>query len=78
MGFPLFEYLTSLPKRLLHHGGVTIRLGHLIVIALRTGKHLKWDPAKEQFVGEGAKDAKSHLARKMRKPYDYNFAGSKT
>ncbi len=53
-------------------------VGHLIVIALRTGKNLKWDPAKEQFVGEGAKDANSHLARKMRKPYDYSFAGQKT
>jgi Oxidoreductase family, C-terminal alpha/beta domain len=53
-------------------------VGHLIVIALRTGKTLKWDPAKEQFVGDGAKDANSHLARKMRKPYDYGFAGSKT
>jgi hypothetical protein len=53
-------------------------VGHLIVIALRTGKTLKWDPAKEQFVGEGAKDANTHLARKMRKPYDYGFAGQKT
>jgi hypothetical protein len=53
-------------------------VGHLLVIALRTGKNLKWDPAKEQFVGEGAKEATSHLARKMRKPYDYSFAGSKT
>ena len=53
-------------------------VGHLIVIALRTGKTLKWDPAKEQFVGEGAKAANAHLARKMRKPYDYGFAGSKT
>ena len=53
-------------------------VGHLIVIALRTGKSLKWDAAKEQFVGEGAKDANNHLARKLRKPYDYGFAGSRT
>ena len=31
-------------------------VGHLIVIALRTGKTLQWDPAKEKFVGEGAED----------------------
>jgi len=53
-------------------------VGHLIVIALRTGKTLHWDAAKEQFVGDGAKEANGHLARKMRKPYDYGFAGSKT
>ena len=26
-------------------------VGHLIVVALRTGKTLHWDAAKEQFVG---------------------------
>jgi predicted dehydrogenase len=49
-------------------------VGHLIVIALRTGRSLKWDPAKEVFVGEGAAEANTHLAREMRKPYDYSFA----
>jgi predicted dehydrogenase len=49
-------------------------VGHLIVIALRTGRALQWDPAKEKFVGEGGKEANKHLARRMRKPYDYNFA----
>ena len=53
-------------------------VGHLIVIALRTGKTLHWDAAKEQFVGEHAKDGNAQLARKMRKPYDYRFAGWKT
>jgi predicted dehydrogenase len=53
-------------------------VGHLIVIALRTGKTLHWDPAKEQFTGEHAKDGNAQLARKMRKPYDYGFAGWKT
>ncbi len=48
-------------------------VGHLIVIALRTGKTLKWDPATETFVGEGAAEANTHLAREMRKPYDYSF-----
>ena len=49
-------------------------VGHLIVIALRTGRSLKWDPAREVFVGEGAGDVNKHLSRPMRKPYDYSFA----
>jgi predicted dehydrogenase len=49
-------------------------VGHLIVIALRTGKSLKWDPAAEHFVGEHAAEANKHLAREMRKPYNYSFA----
>ncbi len=48
-------------------------VGHLIVIALRTGRTLKWDPAAETFVGEGAAEANTHMAREMRKPYDYSF-----
>lgn len=48
-------------------------VGHLIVIALRLGKKLQWDAAKEMFVGEGAKEANTHLAREMRMPYDYDF-----
>ena len=49
-------------------------VGHLIVIALRTGRALQWDPSKEKFVGEGAMDANGHLSRRMRKPYDYSFS----
>lgn len=48
-------------------------VGHLIVIALRTGKKLQWDAKQEVFVGENAKEANTHLAREMRKPYDYSF-----
>jgi predicted dehydrogenase len=55
------------------HRSATV--GHLIVIALRTGRALQWDASKEKFAGEGAKDANAHLARRMRKPYDYGFAG---
>ena len=54
------------------HRSATV--GHLIVIALRTGRALQWNPSDEKFVGEGAKDANAHLARPMRKPYDYGFA----
>jgi hypothetical protein len=50
-------------------------VGHLIVIALRLGRKLQWDAGKELFTGDGAKEANTHLAREMRKPYDYSFAG---
>ncbi len=50
-------------------------IGHLIIIALRTGRRLQWDPEQEIFTGEGAREANKHLARKMRKPYDDKFVG---
>ena len=50
-------------------------IGHLIIIALRTGRKLEWNPEKEIFTGESAAEATPHLAREMRKPYDYTFAG---
>ena len=50
-------------------------IGHLIIIALRTGRKLQWDPAKEVFTGDGASEANVHLARPQRAPYDYTFAG---
>ncbi len=48
-------------------------VGHLIVIALRSGKKFQWDPAKEVFTGADAELANAQLARPMRKPYDYGF-----
>ena len=56
-------------------GHQSATVGHLIVIALRTGRTLRWNPAKEKFVGEGDKQANAHIARRMRKPYDYSFGG---
>jgi len=50
-------------------------IGHLIVIALRQGRKFRWDPEKEIFVGDGAKEGNAQLAREMRKPYDYSFVG---
>ena len=46
---------------------------HLGAISLRTGRKLQWDPEKENFIGEFAAEANAHLAREMRKPYDYDF-----
>ncbi len=48
-------------------------VGHLIIIALRAGKKYQWDAVKEAFTGEGAAEANAHLAREMRKPYDYSM-----
>jgi predicted dehydrogenase len=46
-------------------------LCHLGVIAIRLGRKLNWDPAKEQFAGDD--EANSWVARQMRKPYDYDM-----
>ena len=48
---------------------------HLAAIALRLGRKLQWDAALERFVGDGAAEANPHVAREMRKPYDYGFIG---
>ena len=50
-------------------------VGHLIVIALRSGRKFQWDPEKEIFTGDGAAEGNAQLAREMRKPYDYSFIG---
>jgi predicted dehydrogenase len=50
-------------------------IGHLIIIALRSGRKFQWDPEKEVFTGDGAKEGNAQVAREMRKPYDYSFVG---
>ena len=50
-------------------------IGHLIIISLRTGLKLQWDPTAEKFTGDEAKAANQLLSRPMRAPYDYTFAG---
>ena len=45
---------------------------HLGVIAIRLGRKLAWDPAKEQFVGDA--EANGFVAREQRKPYSYDEA----
>jgi predicted dehydrogenase len=42
---------------------------HLGGIALRLGRKLTWNPAKEEF--EGDKEANGHVAREQRKPWTY-------
>ena len=53
-----------------HHSAV---VGHLIIIAMRTGLKCTWDAKNEVFTGANAQEANKHLAREMRKPYDYSF-----
>lgn len=48
-------------------------VGHLIVIALRSGRKFRWDPAAEFFVGDGAAEGNRQVAREMRPPFDYTF-----
>jgi len=50
-------------------------IGHLIIVALKSGRKLQWDPANEIFTGDGAAEAKPLRAREMRKPNDYSFVG---
>lgn len=51
-------------------GHRSVSVCHLGVLALRLGRKLKWDPAKEQFVGD--RDADKWLAREQRKPWTYD------
>ena len=48
-------------------------VGHLIVIALRSGRKFEWNPQREIFTGDGAEIGNAQLVRKMRQPYNYNF-----
>lgn len=50
-------------------------IGHLIIIALQAGRKLTWNPEQEVFIGDGATEANTRLARNMRAPYNYSFAG---
>jgi len=63
------------PIASVENGHRSASIGHLIIIALRTGLKLQWDPEKEIFTGDGAVEANKHIAREMRRPYDYSFAG---
>ncbi len=60
--------LTICPAEVGHRSA---SLCHLGVIAIRLGRKLQWDPAKEQFVGDA--EANGYVKREMRKPYDYGM-----
>jgi len=63
----------KLPVADVETGHRSASMCHLGVMAMRLGRKLQWDPAREKFTGEGAKDANKMLAREMRKPFDYHF-----
>ncbi|MCX6905164.1 MAG: Gfo/Idh/MocA family oxidoreductase [Verrucomicrobia bacterium] len=48
---------------------------HLAQIALRLGRKLQWNVEREEFTGDGAKEAQPWVAREMRQPYDYSYVG---
>jgi predicted dehydrogenase len=50
-------------------GHWSVAVCHLGVIAMRLGRALSWDPAKEKFVGDAAAD--TWLDREPRKPWSY-------
>jgi predicted dehydrogenase len=52
-------------------GHRSVSLCHLGVIAIRLGRKLTWDAAKESFVEDKA--ANGYLAREMRKPWTYDL-----
>ncbi len=54
-------------------GHRSISVAHLGVIGVRLGRALKWNPEREEFVGDA--DANQWLNRPMRKPYDWSFIG---
>jgi len=56
-------------------GHRSISVAHLGVISVRLKRPLKWNPEKEEFVGDGATEANQWLSREMRKPYDYSYVG---
>ena len=54
-------------------GQHSANIGHMIVVALRTGLKLDYNPAKEKFVGPNAKAGNALIAREQRKPYTYRM-----
>ena len=61
------------PIATVENGHRSAVIGHLIIVALRTGLKLRWDSATEKFTGDGAATANAMLARPMRAPYDYSY-----
>jgi hypothetical protein len=56
--------LTIAPAEVAHRSA---SVGHLGVIAIETGRTIKWDPATETLIGDPA--AERLLSRAYRKPY---------
>ena len=59
------ERTTPISDVFTHHRAVSAC--HLCNIAMLTGRKLRWDPARENFIGD--REASALLSRKQRKPY---------
>ena len=72
-----FDCVHSRAKPICHAevGHRSASMCHLGVIALRTGRRLKWDAAAERFVGRNANRGNAYVDREMRGPYDFSFVG---
>jgi predicted dehydrogenase len=64
----------KLPVADVETGHRSASMCHLGVLAMRLGRPLAWDPEREKFTGEGAKESNKMLIREMREPFDYHFA----
>jgi hypothetical protein len=64
-----FECIRTRQKPSSHEeiGHRSASLGHLVTIAFRLGRSLKWDPAKEEFIGDD--QANRMRSRAMRAPW---------
>jgi hypothetical protein len=56
--------LTITPCEVAHRSA---SVGHLALIAIRTGRKIKWDPEKEQIIGD--EQAAALLAEPLRSPW---------
>ncbi len=54
-------------------GHRTVTACHLANISLRLGRKVRWDPDKEEIVGD--REASAHLVRPYRKPWDQVLRG---
>jgi len=52
-------------------GHRSISIAHLGVISIRLGRPIKWDPVREEIVGDT--EAAGWIGREMRAPYDWSF-----
>ena len=66
----------KLPVADVEIGHRSASLCHLGSLSMRLGRKLQWDPAREKFTGDGAKEANHGSARTMRKPNYYTFAAA--
>ena len=68
-----FQISRQDPISSVESGHRSASVGHLIVIALRSGRKFDWNPEQEIFTGDGAEIGHAQLVREMRPTYDYTF-----